>query len=238
MLYPVWQQQSIFCILTGMKAFVLPLLVLLSASCAFADLMVKDGMVTADLQAVQLHDVIAQLGTATGIHTSIDNAAANVVVYANFSNMPIGPAIRKLLEGTDINYAMIADAGGKPTAIYISRSESPGAGPKRLDTRPVNNSPTRGVVQPVSPQPMPMTPPNNPRDPRTMGQQPQQPGQPGQPGGQKPAATPTGGDSVPTAGSFTGQPPPPQQPQLARPDTKPEIANDDSGDDDDDSDDE
>lgn len=214
-----------------MKRFLVLFILLAASSLVFADIAVKDGMVTADLQAEQLHSVITQIGTAAGMQTSIDSSAANELVYANFKDMPIGAAIRKLLEGTDINYAVIGGADGKPTAIFISRSESPGTAPKRLDTRPLNAAPQRGVVQPMSPPPMPNNmPAGNVRDPRAQGQpQPQQ-----QPGDQKPNS-PYGGanNTVPTAGSFSGAPLVQPQP-VARPDQKPEIQNDNSGDDDDD----
>lgn len=224
---------------------------------AFAAVEVKNGKVSANVQSELLRDVINQIGTQAGVQVSIDDSISNDMVYANFQDLPVGAAIRKLLEGIDVNYAVIAGADGNPTAIYVSKSESPGAPPKKLDSRPIA-APNRGVVTPVMPQaPQPVMP-----QPNVMPQQaipqggnfrnpPNQPNpgalapgaqskDPRNAGDQKPDA-PLGGGNIPTAGTFSGAPPPSAQPN--RPDNKALIQNngaaasgddDDSDDDDDD----
>lgn len=216
--------------------------ILLMAVSVFAEVQVRDGKVTAHVQSGSLRDVVNQIATQAGIQVSIDDSVANDTIYANFQDLPIGAAMRKLLEGTDINYAVIGTSDSAPSAIFVSRSESPGGPPKKLDTRPVT-SPGRGVVQPISPPPPPIPqqavpttvvrPPVNGANSNNVN--------PNKDPNQKPA-TPTGGTAIPTAGSFTGPPPQPEN-QPNRPGDKPLInqnnANaDDSGDDDDDDDDE
>jgi hypothetical protein len=203
---------------------------LLVSLTAFAEVTVKDGSITANIQSESLRSVFNQIGTQTGVQVSIDDAAANDMVYANFQNLPVGAAVRKLLEGTDVNFAVLADADGKPTAIFISKSSNPGAPPKKLDTRPVT-SPGRGVVQPISPPPqIPVPQPN--AQPGAAGRNPAA-------DQKQPVMPPTAGTMVPTGGSFTA--PPPQQPgdQMNRQNDRPLIKNDpnvdeeDEGDDDD-----
>ena len=128
---------------------------------AFAAVEVKGGKVTANVQSELLRDVINQIGTQAGVQVSIDDSISNDMVYANFQDLPVGAAIRKLLEGIDVNYAVIAGGDGNPTAIYVSKSASPGAPPKKLDSRPIA-APARGVVTPVMPQaPQPVMPQQN-----------------------------------------------------------------------------
>jgi hypothetical protein len=94
----------------------------------------------------------------TGVHIAIDDAVAGEPVSANFKDLPLAMGIKKLLEGTGINYAVIAGADGIPSAVLISGSEKPGAPPKKLDTRPTStpaNYQNRSVVTPVNPTPPP-----------------------------------------------------------------------------------
>lgn len=228
--------------------------ILLVSISAFAEVQVKDGKVTAKVQSEQLRAVVNQIGNQAGIHVSVDDSIeARDVVYANFADLPVGAAIRKLLEGTDVNFAVIADADGNPTAIFVSRSSPAGAPPKKLDARPVT-SPGRGVVQPISPPPPAPAPVRQP--PITVNTNTANPNSgPGVSPGTTPAdllnrmqqkkpdekpPVPTAGDLVPTAGSFTAPPPnqPNQQPQAGKPnDNQNNTANDDGDDDDDDDDD-
>ncbi|HSP07921.1 MAG TPA: hypothetical protein VLR94_12145 [Acidobacteriota bacterium] len=212
---------------------------------AFGAVEVKNGRVTANVQSELLRDVINQIGTLGGVQVSVDNSIANDMVYANFQDLPMGAAIRKLLEGTDINYAVVAGADGRPTAVYISKSETPGAPPKKLDSRPITSAPGRGVVTPVTPQPMPQPVMPQPAAPQPAFQQ--QNYQNIQQGNIQQQNIPQGGsagrvapvtqpkvinkqtadqkpntskpDSVPTAGSFSGIPPAPPQPVMNQPGT-------------------
>ena len=203
------------------------LISMLVCGAAFGGVEVKDGMVTAELQAEPLKEVLDTLSEQAGLDISLDSSAAGEMVYAKFENLPIGAAIRKLLEGTDINYALIAGIDGAPTSLFVSKSETLGAPPKKLDTRPVTSSPNRGVVTPVQPMP-----------PQPVVQQPgiQQPGnQPGNPvrdekgnAMQPKPNTPFGGNNtVPTGGSLNPNPiPNPQNPnQPGTRQDKPDMQN-------------
>jgi type II secretory pathway component GspD/PulD (secretin) len=223
-----------------MRSVFIVVFLLVSIS-AFAEVQVRDGKVTAKIQSELLRDVVNQIGTQAGITVSIDDSIGRDMVYANFEGLTVGAAIRKLLEGTDVNFAVIGNADGSPTAIFVSRSSSPGAPPKKLDARPVT-SPGRGVVQPMSPPPNPtpvrqppitVSTPNNNNPAAAADALNRMEKKPDQ----KPAV-PTAGDLVPTAGSFTGPPPnQPNQPQMDKPLVDQNNAANDDGDDDDDDDD-
>lgn len=126
---------------------------------AFAEINVRDGKITANFTSQTLGQAIQTIKQQSGIQITVDESVVNETVSANFKDLPLAAAIKKLLEGTGINYAVIAGADGIPSAVLISGSEKPGAPPKKLDTRPVNASPVpaRSVVTPINPTPPPIT---------------------------------------------------------------------------------
>lgn len=128
---------------------------------AFAEINVRDGKITANFTSQTLGQAIETIKQQSGIQINVDESVANETVSANFKDLPLAAGIKKLLEGTGINYAVIAGADGVPSAVLISGSEKPGAPPKKLDTRPVNASPVpaRSVVTPINPTPPPISSP-------------------------------------------------------------------------------
>jgi hypothetical protein len=193
---------------------------------------VQDGKITAEFTSQPLNQAANTIRQQTGINVIVDDSIANETISANFKDLPIAMGIKKMLEGTGINYAVIAGADGKPSAILISGSEKPGAPPKKLDTRPVTggNYPNRSVVTPVTPTPPPQSqqlinrnneekltareiPEKDPRNtPSTTGGI----GTGGSSFGQQPVQTGTpkfDPNNIPTAGGFapTLNPPPPAQ---------------------------
>jgi len=75
-------------------------------------------------------------------------------VTASFQDLSLGDGIRKMLEGTGINFVVLSDGEGHPASMFVGLSASPGSPARKLDSRPVNNN--RGVVTPVNPpQPVP-----------------------------------------------------------------------------------
>jgi type II secretory pathway component GspD/PulD (secretin) len=192
---------------------ILAALLLLAGAAAHAGVTVRDGLVTADLQAEPLQNVVKVIGQESGVEIVIDSECNNEMVYAKFENLPIGAAIRKLLEGTEINFAVVAAPDGSATTIMIARSQGQSAPPKKLDTRPVTASPNRGVVTPVTPPP-PVPQQNNPaRNDRIQQLQQQQEQHRQEKEALQKPANPS--NSVPTAGSFNpAAAPPPAQPRL------------------------
>ncbi len=211
---------------------------------AFAEINVRDGKITANFTSQTLGQAVQTIKQQSGIQISIDESVANETVSANFKDLPLAAGIKKLLEGTGINYAVIAGADGVPSAVLISGSEKPGAPPKKLDTRPVNASPVpaRSVVTPINPTPPPITTP----PPATGGTLPNAGMKPangiapvGAPNAnQQPSAinpqlkfdpnnVPTAGSLVPTVNTPQAQPQVPPQPNAGN-----VVTNDDDDDED------
>ncbi len=128
---------------------------------AFAEINVRDGKITANFTSQTLGQAVQAIKQQSGIQINVDENVANESVSANFKDLPLAAGIKKLLEGTGINYAVIAGADGVPIAVLISGSEKPGAPPKKLDTRPITASPVpaRSVVTPINPTPPPIQTP-------------------------------------------------------------------------------
>jgi hypothetical protein len=129
---------------------------------AFAEINVRDGKITANFTSQTVGQAVQTIKEQSGIRINVDESVANESVSANFKDLPLAAGIKKLLEGTGINYAVIAGPDGVPSAILISGSEKPGAPPKKLDTRPIAAAPVpaRSVVTPVNPTPPPISNPN------------------------------------------------------------------------------
>lgn len=129
---------------------------------AFAEINVRDGKITAIFTSQTIGQAVQTIKEQSGIQINVDENVANESVSANFKDLPLAAGIKKLLEGTGINYAVIAGSDGVPSAILISGSEKPGTPPKKLDTRPVAAAPVpaRSVVTPVNPSPPPISNPN------------------------------------------------------------------------------
>jgi hypothetical protein len=171
-------------------------LVLLIAGTACAEIQVRDGLVSADIQSQPLSQVLDRLKSQINMRLVIDEGIAGKTVSASFRNLPVGPALKKLLEGTGINFAVLAGADGQPQSVFIGGSARPGAPPRRLDNRPVG---TRGVVSPVAPSPAPPPPTTIPQ-PEALQQQP------------LPEKPLTPAVNVPTGGGFV-----PEQPNVQTP---------------------
>jgi hypothetical protein len=176
------------------------LVLLLFASALYADVKVEGDRISVDLKSQPLTQVLENLKTQTHLKLMIDDGIAGKTVSASFQNLPVAMALKKILEGTGINYAVLADAEGKPQSVFIGASAALGAPPKRLDSRPVGN---RGVVTPVPPPPPPPIP--QPTDGRPVEQQQIKPLTPGT------VNVPTGGGFVPN------QPKPEQPPETEQP---------------------
>jgi len=120
----------------------------LVSACCFAGVTVQNGEVSADFNSQPLRQILDTIKQETNIKIVMDDSVASTPVSAKFENLPVASAIRKMLEGTGINYIVLTDADGSPDRLLISGSEKPGSAPKRLDTRPLSPA-GRGVVAPV-----------------------------------------------------------------------------------------
>src|SRR5262245_21335641 len=173
----------------------------LSASAAFAGVEVKDGKMSADITGLPLRQVLQTIKQNTKIHFSMDDEIAGLAVSASFQDLTVAAGIKKLLEGTGINYVVMADANGDPTSIFLGKSEKAGAPPKKLDSRPVTIQ-NRGVVQPIQPI-QPIQPQGQPQqNQRPNNRQAQPPANKNKPAGM---GTTT---EVPTGGTLVAPTPP------------------------------
>jgi hypothetical protein len=176
-----------------MRKFFFIVLTLCSVS-AYADVQVHDGLVTADLQSQPLTQVLDRLKAQTDVHVFIDDGVQGKTISARFQDLTVAMALKKMLEGTGINYAVLGGENGEPKSIFIGASSRLGAAPKKLDNRPVNS---RGVVNPVNPStPVPPQPQETRPMPENRGYNPN-------------TSVPTGGGFVPPS----QQTQPPQDPQ-------------------------
>ncbi len=114
-------------------------------------------MVTADLQSQPLTQVMEDLSELASFRLVLDDAVSGKTVSASFQNLTVALAVKKILEGTGINYVVMAGSSGQPESIFLGGSARPGAPPRKLDNRPVNN---RGIVTPVVPPPHVMPSPD------------------------------------------------------------------------------
>ena len=187
------------------------LLVMLFAGILHADVKVQDGRVSADLKSQPLSQVLDQLKRQINMRMVVDEGISGKTVSASFQNLPVGLALKKLLEGTGINYAVLAGGDGQPQSVFIGGSSRPGAPPRRLDNRPTGN---RGVVSPVPPPPSPSQPPIQ-QQPDALQRQQQMQQQQQQPLPEKSLSPAL---NVPTGGGFV--------PQQNGVDTPPEIRED------------
>jgi hypothetical protein len=165
------------------------LAILLLATFAFADVQVREGRMSAEIKSQPLTQVLERLKAQTNMRLVMDDGIAGKNISASFQDLPIALGLKKLLEGTGINYVVLANTDGKPESIFIGGSTKPGAPPRQLDNRPVGN---RGVVAPVPPPPpAPISP-----APQPAVRQPEQERKPALP----PVNVPTGGGFVPEQG--------------------------------------
>ena len=188
------------------------LLLMLITGVLHADVKVRDGRVSADLQSQPLNQVLDQLKKQTNMRMVVDEGISGKTVSASFQDLPVGSALKKILEGTGINYAVLAGADGQPQSVFIGGSSRPGAPPRRLDSRPTGN---RGVVSPV---PSPAQPPIQHQPEAWQKQQPQQLQQQQQQQQSLPERYLPPASNVPTGGGFV-----PEQPKM---DAPPEIRED------------
>jgi hypothetical protein len=212
-----------------------------------SELIIQDGRITANFTSQPLGQTVRMISKQTGVQIHIDDEIAGESVSANFKDLPLAIGIKKLLEGTGINYAVIANGDAMPSAILISASEKPGAPPKKLDTRPTStpaNYPNRSVVTPVNPTPPPAQPGGrgdmkqpgqqnggpaaagtiaNPNQPQQQQQQPFQP--------VMPKFDP---NNIPTAGTLV----PSATPTMPQPDNKGAVLNNQNDEDNEDDDEE
>jgi hypothetical protein len=124
-------------------------------SAVYADVQIHDGLVSAEIKSEPLTQVLDRLKSQSDLHLMIDEGIAGKTISASFQNLTVASAFKKMLEGTGINYVVLTGTSGEPESVFIGASSKPGASPRRIDNRPVNN---RSVVNPVNP-PIPIPQP-------------------------------------------------------------------------------
>ena len=162
-------------------------LLLLHSSFAMAGVKIEDGKISAQLNSEPLTQVLQSIKEQTQIRLDMEQDVGSKTVTASFQDLELGDGIRKMLEGTGINFVVLSDGEGRPSSLFVGLSAHPGVPPRRLDNRPVNNN--RGVVTPVNPPP-PISPPQE-QDRQNSPSRRQVPVAPAVPtgGGFNPAAT-------------------------------------------------
>jgi len=122
---------------------------LFQATLVFAGVQVRDGKISADLNSEPLAPVLESIKEEMKIHLAVEHDVGSRTVTASFHDLTLGDSIRKILEGTGINFIVLSYGEGRPASLFGRLSERPGAPPRKLDGRPANNN--RGVVTPVYP---------------------------------------------------------------------------------------
>lgn len=107
-------------------------------SVAFAEVQISNGKMTVNVIDERLDNVLDILREQTGIQVYLDDRVKDQPICADFDNLSIGPGIKKLLEGTGINYAVIANRG-KIKRIFIGDSRKPQVSDRKVDTRSAGN---------------------------------------------------------------------------------------------------
>lgn len=130
----------------NMRTVVFALLFFAACGLVFADVAIKDGKMSADFESQPLQQVLDTLRSQTNVTFSIEEGIGSTQVSASFQDLPIAEGIKKMLEGTGVNYAVIGGPTGEPESIFIGNSSKAGV---PAGARP---APYRGsVVQPVQP---------------------------------------------------------------------------------------
>lgn len=134
-----------------MRTLVFSVLFFALCGVVFADVAIKDGKMSAEFEAQPLQQVLDTLRTQTNVTFSIEEGIGSTQVSASFQDLPIAEGIKKMLEGTGVNYAVIGGPNGEPESIFIGNSSKAGV------TAGARPAPYRGsIVQPVQPiQPPP-----------------------------------------------------------------------------------
>jgi hypothetical protein len=98
------------------------LLVLLYGGSAFAEVHIRNGRISANIVNEELDMVVKLFQQNTNIAFYIDDDLRERKISADFRNLSIGFGIKKLLEGTGINHAVVGNADGAQ-AIFIGSSQ-------------------------------------------------------------------------------------------------------------------
>jgi len=177
----------------------------------FANVQIQNGNMSADLNSEQLSNVLEAVQQQTGIKVSVDPAVGSQPISASFQNLPFAAGIKKLLEGTGINYVVIGDEQGA-MSLFVGTSEKPGEAQGKTNPGAAQ-MPGRGVVQPVNP--MPSVPPPPPATGKPDNQKKNQNAPPA-------VSVPTGGGFTPNTGNNNNPDQNQQQQQIGRPPIPPE----------------
>src|SRR5205809_7940719 len=98
-------------ILDNMKILAVLLFLALAAP-LLADVQVQNGMISAEINGEPLRKVIDKVRSQTKVSFFVDDSVSSTSVSASFHDLPLGEGIKKMLEGTGINYAVIGIESG------------------------------------------------------------------------------------------------------------------------------
>lgn len=125
------------------------ILILLFCSLASAEVRISNGKMTVDVVNQPLDKVLSILREQSNIQFYVDDGVSDESICAVFQNLSIGRGIKKLLEGTGINYAVI-DKNGETEAIFIGSSQKPQPSSVKLDARSATPWRKQTTYQPPS----------------------------------------------------------------------------------------
>jgi hypothetical protein len=91
---------------------------------AFAEVKIRDGKVSANILNQRLDIVVKLFRQQTDIEFYLEDDVGGERICADLQNLSIGFGIKKLLEGTGINHAIIGNAEGTQS-IFIGSSQAP-----------------------------------------------------------------------------------------------------------------
>jgi hypothetical protein len=106
----------------------------LFCSLAFAEVRISNGKMTIAVINQRLDKVIDTLRKQSDIQFYVDQSVIDQSICADFQNLSVGRGIKKMLEGTGINYAVLA-RNGQAKAIFIGASQKPQPSSVKLGVR-------------------------------------------------------------------------------------------------------
>ncbi|MCI0446230.1 hypothetical protein L0152_23820 [bacterium] len=120
-------------------------------SLAFAEVRIYNGKMTVDVVDQRLDKILSVLREQSDIQFYVDDTVIDQSICADFQNLSIGRGIKKLLEGTGINHAVIAK-NGETQAIFIGGSLKPQPSSAKLDARSTTPRPKQTIYRPPTVQ--------------------------------------------------------------------------------------
>ncbi len=170
--------------------------ILISASIPEQDTIIcKEGVITLKVNNKSLETITNELSNKCNLKFFLDQNSRNILINANFKGYPIEYAIKKILEGTQLNFVIYKnDIDNTPWSIYIGPSKNPGESPSYVEIGTNKQDTAKIKSYPQNPSTHYQSPQNNPLPSSKPISQPQS------------KSTTPQQISIPTAGGYLNEP--------------------------------